>query len=412
MASGSSLLIRNAAEIVSVDEDGIHVTENGAIAFEDGEVLAFGDSDELISDYPVDSFETTIDADGNAVIPGFVDPHTHSLYEGDRSDEFAAKLRGKSYQEILSEGGGILRTVSAVRAASFDELLDTFLTNLDSMLAHGTTTVEVKSGYGLDTESELKMLEVIEKADSEHPIDVIPTYLGAHAIPDEQDQESYVDSVIDEQLPAVADQGVAEYIDVFCDDGVFTPDESRRILEAGLEAGLKPKIHTDEFARLGGSQLAASLSATSADHLLQATAEDAEAMAEAGVSPVFLPGTAFSIGASYADYEIFEEAGADVAVATDFNPNCHSPTMQFAITLACIEMGMSPEDALVAATRNAALALDRSDGLGTLQPGTPGDAVILDAPSYLHIPYRFAVNTVDTVIKDGSPVYRYQTIGR
>jgi imidazolonepropionase len=272
------------------------------------------------------------------------------------------------------------------------------------MVAHGTTTVEVKTGYGLDTETELRMLEAIAAVDRTHPVDVVPTYLGAHAVPPETDREEYVTEVIEDQLPAVADQGIAAYVDVFCDEGAFTREEARRILEAGADHGLAIKIHAEEFSRLGGATLAAELGATSADHLLQATDVDAAALAGSGVVPVLLPGTAFSIGAAYADPDLFSAAGAEVALATDFNPNCHSQSMQFAVTLACVEMGMTPEEAIVAATRNAALALDRTEGLGTLQPGTVADAILLDAPSYVDVPYRFAVNTVDTVIKGGEVV--------
>ena len=404
MPNDATLLVHDAAQVVTVEDGGLEVHQDAAIAMADGDVLEVGPTAEIEGNYP--EADERIDADGQAVIPGFVDPHTHALFAGDRADEFAAKLRGKTYQDILAEGGGILRTVEAVREASFDELLTHLLAQLDVMLAHGTTTVEVKTGYGLDTETELKMLEVIAAADEEHPIDVVPTYLGAHAVPQDKSQAEYVEEVLDKQIPAVVGQGIAEYVDVFCDEGVFTAEESRRILEVGIEHGLDAKIHAEEFARLGGAQIAADLGATSADHLLQATEEDAKAMAEAGVSPVLLPGTAFSIGAEYADPTLFEDAGADVALASDFNPNCHSQSMQFAVTLGCVEMGMAPEDALLAATRNAALAVDRTDGRGTLRPDTPADAVILDAPSYVDVPYRFAVNVVDTVIKGGEVVHR------
>lgn len=405
MPTEPSLLIHDASQVVTVDEDGLDIHEDAAVAVADGTVLEVGPTEEIEADLAPDATPERIDASGQAVIPGFVDPHTHAVFAGDRSDEFAAKLRGKSYQEIHEEGGGILRTVGAVREASVDELLENLLSHLDEMLAHGSTTVEVKSGYGLDTETELKMLEVIAAADEEHPIDLVPTFLGAHAVPEDKNQEAYVDEVIEEQLPAVLDQGIAEYIDVFCDEGVFTAEESRRVLEAGVEAGLGAKIHTEEFARLGGAQIAADLGATSADHLLQATEADAEAMAEAGVVPVLLPGTAFTIGAEYADPDLFLDAGADVALATDFNPNCHSQSMQFAVTLGCVEMGMTPEEAMAAATRTAASAVDRTDGRGTLQPGTPADIAVLDAPSYVHVPYQFGVNVVDTVVKGGEVVH-------
>jgi imidazolonepropionase len=273
------------------------------------------------------------------------------------------------------------------------------------MLAHGTTTVEIKSGYGLDTETELRMLRVIEQADRHHPVDVVPTFMGAHAVPEGRDAEDYTDEVVDEQLPAVESQGTAEFCDVFCEEGVFSVAQSRRVLEAGKRAGLVPKVHAEELAHIGGTQLAAALGAASADHLLHATEADVDALVEADVTPVLLPGTAFGLGAEFADAGAFLEAGAPVAVATDFNPNCHSHSMGFALALSCVEMGMTPAEALAAGTRNAALALDRTDGLGTLRPGAPGDALVLDAPSHVHVPYQYGTNVVDTVLKDGVVVH-------
>ncbi|MEF8756884.1 MAG: imidazolonepropionase [Halobacteriales archaeon] len=390
----------------------LEIHEDAAVVATDGTVEAVGPSDELAREYPPEEAETAVDAAGRAVLPGFVDPHTHALFAGDRSDEFEAKLRGKTYQEILEEGGGILRTVRATREASAETLLENLLGHLDVMLAHGTTTVEVKSGYGLDVETETKMLDVIARADEEHPVDVVPTFLGAHAVPEDADTDEYVDRVIDEQLPAVVDQGVAEFVDVFCETGVFDVEQSRRVLEAGMDAGLTPKVHAEELSHIGGTQLAAELGAASADHLLYATEEDMVAVAEAGVTPVLLPGTAFGLGEEYADAEGFMEAGAPVAVATDFNPNCHSQSMGFAQSLACVGMGMTPAEALVAATKNAALALDRDDGLGTLREGAPADLAVLDAPSYAHVSYSYGVNRVETVVKDGTVVHGHESGGR
>jgi len=335
-----------------------------------------------------------------------VDPHTHALFAGDRSDEFEAKLRGKTYQEILEEGGGILRTVRATREAGDERLLDNLLGHLDTMLAHGTTTVEVKSGYGLDTETELRMLESIDRADDRHPVDVVPTFMGAHAVPEGRDADEYVTEVVEDQIPEVESQGIAEFCDVFCEEGVFDVDQSRRVLEAGKEAGMTPKVHAEELAHIGGTQLAAEIGAASADHLLHSTEEDIAALVESDVVPVLLPGTAFGLGAEYADARAFIEAGADVAIATDFNPNCYSQSMGFAASLACVEMGMTPAEALVASTTNAATALDLPESVGTLREGSPGDMAILDAPTYVHVPYNFGVNAVDTVLKDGEVVHR------
>ncbi|MHC3439265.1 imidazolonepropionase [Natrialbaceae archaeon A-gly3] len=382
----------------------LEVHENGALATADGEVVAVGSTAEVTREYPPENAAKSIDANGKAVVPGFVDPHTHAVFAGDRSDEFEAKLRGKSYQEILAEGGGILRTVRATREASDEQLFENLLAHLEGMLSQGTTTVEVKSGYGLETETELRLLEVIDRANDAHPIDVVPTFMGAHAVPEGRESGEYVEEVIDEQIPAVAEQGVAQFCDVFCEEGVFDVSESRRVLEAGMDAGLTPKVHAEEFTRLGGAQLAADLEAASADHLLHANEEDVEALREAGTVPVLLPGTAFGLGSEYADARAFLKLGAPVALATDFNPNCHARRMGFAQTLACVEMGMTPTEALLGATRNAALALERDDGTGTLRVGAPADALVLEASSSVHVAYRFDTSPVETVIKGGEVV--------
>ncbi|MFC4551934.1 MULTISPECIES: imidazolonepropionase [Halorussus] len=410
--SDLTAVVHDAAQVVTLEagerENGpeLGIYEDAAVAVEDGEVVRVGATGPVTREYPPENAEHAVDASGKAVIPGFVDPHTHALFAGDRSDEFEAKLRGKTYQEILEEGGGILRTVRATREASDEELLDNLLGHLDAMLAHGTTTVEVKSGYGLDTETELRMLEVIDRADREHPLDVVPTFMGAHAVPQGRDADDYVDEVVDEQIPAVAKQGIAEFCDVFCEEGVFDVEQSRRVLEAGTDAGMTPKVHAEELAHIGGTQLAAEVGATSADHLLHSTEEDVDALVVNDVVPVLLPGTAFGLGAAYADARAFLDAGAPVAVATDFNPNCYSQSMGFAAALSCVEMGMTPAEALVASTTNAAKALDRPEPVGTLREGAPADLAVLDAPSYVHVPYNFGVNAVETVLKGGEVVCR------
>ncbi|MEY7850638.1 imidazolonepropionase [Natrarchaeobius sp. A-rgal3] len=410
------------------DSSPIRTVSDAAVVVADGAVVAVGSSDDLGREYPPENAETAIDANGRCVLPGFVDPHTHAIFAGDRSDEFEAKLRGKSYQEILAEGGGILRTVRAVRETSEDELVADLRDRLDTVLAHGTTTIEVKSGYGLAVDAELKLLSAIDRAGEGHPVDVVPTFMGAHAVPDGSDAETYTDRVIEDQLPAVADQGIADCCDVFCEDGAFSLEQSRRILEAGRKHGLVPKIHADEFERLGGVRLAADLPAASADHLLRSTDEDVDALFSAGVTPVFLPGTAFGLGGEYPSLEPYRERGAIPAIGSDFNPNCYAPSMGFAATLACVGVGMTPAEAILGITARGADALKSPDGFegtggsgraggreqadgrkrtdrrGTLEPGSPADLVVIDAPSYRHLPYVYDVNIVETVLKGGEVV--------
>lgn len=378
--------------------------EDGAVAIADGEVVAVGPTEAVTREYPPENAATELNATGQAVVPGFVDPHTHALFAGDRADEFGARLRGRTYQEILADGGGILRTVRAVRTADDETLRARLRAHLDTALSYGATTVEVKSGYGLDRETECRMLAVIDGVASEHPVDVVATFMGAHAVPEDTERAEYVNRVVDEQLPAVADQGIAEFCDVFCEEGVFTVADARRILEAGTRHGLTPKIHAEEFTRLGGAQLAAEVGAVSADHLLHATPNDATALTDAGVVPVFLPAAAFSLREAYADPTPFQEVDAPIALGTDFNPNCHSTSVPMTVALACLGMGLTPEQALTGVTRNAALALGRDDGTGTLEPGAPGDLVVLDAPSHLHLPYRFGEQQIKTVVKGGEVV--------
>ena len=383
----------------------LEVVENGAFAAVDGTVVAAGPTDAVLAEYPLADADLAIDAGGRAVLPGFVDAHTHALFAGDRSDEFEAKLRGVSYQELLASGGGIHRTVRATREADARTLEANLRRHLDRMLAHGTTTVEVKSGYGLDVETERRMLAVLERVDRSHPVRVVPTFMGAHAVPEGTDADAYVDAVIEEQLPAVAEQGIARFCDVFCETGVFDVEQSRRVLEAGLEHGLTPKVHAEELSHLGGTRLAAEVGAASADHLLHSTPEDVAALVAADVTPILLPGTAFGLGAEYADARGMLAAGAPVALASDFNPNCYSQSMQFAMALGCLEMGLTPAEAVAAGTANAAAGLDLSDGTGTLRPGAPADAVILREPSHAHVPYNVGVNTVERVLRRGEIVH-------
>jgi imidazolonepropionase len=346
---------------------------------------------------------TTIDAGGGAVVPGFVDPHTHVVFAGDRRTELRRRLRGATYAEIAAAGGGIVSTVEATRAASAEALAEATRRRLDEMLSCGTTTCEAKSGYGLSTEAELKMLRVLRDLARDHPLEIVPTFMGAHEIPVEyrQRRRDYVDLVVREMIPAVAAEGLAEWCDVFCETGVFTPDESREILEAGRRAGLKPRIHADELGSSGGSLVAAETGARSADHVIFADEAAARGFARAGVVATLLPAAAFYLKLGrFAPARMLIEHGAAVALATDVNPGGgFSPSMPFVLTLACFGMGLTFEEALVGATINAAYALDRHDRVGSFEVGKQMDAVVVNGPAIDLI--RVGAETIRMVIKKG-----------
>nr|PZN39525.1 MAG: imidazolonepropionase [Bacillota bacterium] len=409
------LLIRNAAQVVTVagfsrrpqvgEEFGrLGIIENGYVAVAGERIAGVGP----MADCPRPGPGTrVIDAAGRAVLPGFVDPHTHVIYAGDRTHEFGMRLRGATYQEIARAGGGILSTVAATRAATEEELIEATRRRLDRMLLAGTTTAEVKSGYGLTVADELKLLRAIRRLDALHPIDLVPTFMGAHEVPQEyrHDPEAYVRLVIEEMLPRAA--ALAEFNDVFCEEGVFTPDQSRRILEAGKRYGLAPKIHADELAPgLGGAELAAEVGAVSADHLLHASEEGLRRLAGAGTVAVLLPGTPFFLMMDrYAPARRMVELGVPVALATDCNPgSCPIESMAVVMGLACLKMGLTPAQALVAATINAAHAIRRADQVGSIEVGKLADLIILSEPTYEAIPYRFGSNLVETVVKRGRVV--------
>lgn len=380
--------------------------EGGALAALDGRIVFAGPSKLAAEVVEPVAGATVLDASGCTIVPGFVDPHTHVVYAGNRADELRRRLAGASYEEIAASGGGIVSTVRATREASEDTLVAESAARLWEMLAQGTTTVEVKSGYGLDTEAELKMLRVVRRLGEEGPWELVPTFMGAHEIPVEHrsDRRHYISLVIDEMIPAVSAAGLAEWCDVFCEKGVYTPGESREILRAGLEAGLRPRIHADELALSGGSQVAAEVGARSADHLLFADAKAADALAKAGVVATLLPAAAFYLKVGrFAPARMLIERGVAVALATDMNPGGgFSPSMPFAMTLACFAMQMTAEEALVAATINAAYALDRHRETGSLEPGKQADAVIVrgDLVDLL----RAGAPSVETVVKKGRVV--------
>jgi imidazolonepropionase len=356
---------------------------DGAVACENGRIVAAGTTADVRAAIAVDAHTTLIDGRGHSLVPGFVDAHTHVLFAGDRRSEMRRRLAGATYADIAAAGGGILSTMHATRSASEAQLVEATRPRLAEMLAAGTTTCEVKSGYGLDVETERRMLSAITQLGREQPIDLVATFMGAHEVPPEYRgrQHEYVRVVIDRMLPAVA--SLAEWCDVFCDRGFFTPEESREILEAGKRAGLKPRIHADELAASGGAQVAAAVGARSADHLVHVEADGIQALAAAGVIATLLPCAAFYLKlGQLAPARALIAAGVPVAIATDVNPGGGlSPSMPFAMALACFGMGLTFEEALVAATINGAAALDRADGAGSLEPGKPFDAVLIDGPA-------------------------------
>ena len=420
----ADLLIVNASELVTMagrrkprqreEMANVRAIPEGAVVIREGRVLACGRTRDILARF-TQMKGKPIDASGKTVIPGFVDPHTHLVFSGSRENELVMKLEGKSYMEILASGGGIQRTVRATRAASDRELLRSALGRLDRMLLHGTTTVEGKSGYGLDLDTEMRSLIAMEMAGMRQPVDVVRTFLGAHAVPPEYQgrPDDYIDFLIRTALPEVVRLKLAEFCDVFCEEGVFTVAQSRRLLSAAKKLGLKLKLHADEFVRTRGAELAAELGAISADHLLKSSKEGLERMKEAGVVGVLLPATPFSLmQRDYPDARMMVSMGLPVALATDLNPNCLTESMPFIMALACYKMKLSPSEALTAATVNAACAIGRESSIGSLEPGKKADIAILDAPNHLHIPYHFGVNLVETVIKDGNVVVRDGRIAR
>lgn len=381
----------------------IDVISDGAVASAGGRIVFAGstaDCHRLVRPSPD---ATVIEARACSIVPGFVDSHTHVVYAGDRRDELRRRLAGATYAEIAAAGGGIVATVAATRHASEESLVDQARPRLADMLRMGTTTCEVKSGYGLETESELKMLRATGRLARLQPIDVVPTFLGAHEVPPERrgQRAQYIAEIVDEMIPRVAREGLAEWCDVFCETGVFTPDESRAILEAGVTHGLKPRIHADELGPSGGSLVAAQVGARSADHLVFVPREGIDAMAKAGVVATLLPTASFYLKLGrYAPARDLISAGVPVALATDVNPGGgFSPSMPFAMTLGCFAMGLTLEEALVASTLNAAYALDRHGEVGSLEPGKRMDAVVVDGDLVDLV--RVGASTVRQVIVRG-----------
>jgi imidazolonepropionase len=409
------LLIRHIRQLITcaggaprrgADQRVLPIVEDGAVAAEGERILFAGPDREIPPSLLTAPDARVIDGSGLSVVPGFVDGHTHAMFAGDRREELRRRLGGATYAEIAAEGGGILSTVRHTRAASEQELVDATRTRLAEMLACGTTTAEIKSGYGLDVESELKMLRAIRRLTDEQPMDLAATFMGAHEIPLDyrQRREDYVRLVIDEMIPAVAAENLAEWCDVFCETGVFTPDESTRILQSGAARGLKPRIHADELGASGGSQVAALVGARSADHLIFVPEEGIRAMREADVVATLLPNAAFYLKLGrFAPARALIDAGVPVALATDVNPGGgFSPSMPFAMTLACFGMGLTFEEALAAATINGAYSLDRHASVGSLEPGKLMDAVLVAGDAIDLI--RVGTSSVAAVVKRGRVV--------
>ena len=394
------------------DQRDLPIVLDGAVVA-DGERILFAGPEQALPASLASAPDTrVIDGRALSVVPGFVDGHTHAMFAGDRREELRRRLGGATYAEIAAQGGGILSTVRATRAASEEDLAASTRARLAEMLACGTTTAEIKSGYGLDVETELKMLRAIRRLAAEQPVDLVPTFMGAHEIPVDfrARREEYVRLVIDEMIPAVAADNLAEWCDVFCETGVFTPGESTRILQAGAARGLKPRIHADELGPSGGSQVAAVVGARSADHLIFVPDEGIRAMRDAGVVATLLPNAAFYLKLGrFAPARALIDAGVPVALATDVNPGGgFSPSMPFAMTLACFGMGLTFEEALAAATINSAYALDRQGSAGSLEPGKLMDAVLVAGDAIDLI--RVGAATIAGVIKRGKLVFRTSSL--
>jgi len=412
----ADLIVRHAREILTCAgpaplagprQREASAIRDGAIAAFEGRIVFIGPADSLDGAITPTSGARIVDATGHSMVPGFVDAHTHAVFAGDRRDELRRRLGGATYADIAAAGGGIVSTVAATRAASEDDLVADSRLRLDEMLACGTTTCEIKSGYGLDVEAELKMLRAIARLNREHPIDIVPTFMGAHEVPmDHRDRRAaYVDLVIEEMIPAVAAGKLAAWCDVFCETGVFTPAESVRILNAGLRHGLRPRVHADELGPSGGSQVAAQVGARSADHLIFVPLDGIAAMASAGVAATLLPNAAFYLKLGrFAPARAFIDASVPVALATDVNPGGgFSPSMPFAIALACFGMNMTFEEALIAATINGAWSLDVAGTAGSLEPGKLADAVLVEGDAINLI--RIGTASIAAVIKGGRLVH-------
>jgi len=415
----ATLIITNIGQLITMegpaprqgdDMKNIGLVENGAVAIAGEEILAAGKGEEVERDVELSEGCQAVDARGAVVTPGLIDPHTHPVFSKTRQNEFEMRILGKSYQEIAAAGGGIRSSVRDLRETSVADLTKRTTKTLENLLRHGVTTIEAKSGYGLSTESEIKSLEIIRNLNENQPLDLIPTFLGAHEVPDEyrDKRNEYIELLINEMMPRVREDNLAEFCDIFTEDEVFNIEESRRIMTAAKEQGFKLKFHAEELGPTGGAELAAELGAISADHLVHITDNGINAMASAGTAAVLLPGTCFSLNsATYAPARKMIDAGVIVALSTDCNPgSSYTESLSMIITLAALKYGMTAAESLSAVTVNAACALDRAGKIGQLIPGLPADLVIWDMEDYRELPYHYGVNLVKKVIKRGKMVLK------
>ena len=399
ISNPKSIILKNIGCLVTANADGVASFENTSILIENGKIAAIGDRQS----------ENAIDCGGKMVTCGFVDSHTHPVFLDNRDEEYAMRLAGVTYEKIAEKGGGIVSSVEGVRNASEDELIDKVSQRMDRFIAGGTTTIEAKSGYGLDTESELKSLSVINKVHKSHAIDLIPTFMGGHAFPQEysDDHDGYVNLICNEMIPAVAAQGIAVFNDVFCEEGYFTVAESKRILETGKKYGLKPRLHADEFVDSGASELAGEVGTISADHLMAVSKDGINALVENNVIATLLPGTTFFLGKStYAPARELINSEITLSLATDFNPgSCYIQSMPFIMTLACMHLGMTVEESFQAATYHGAKALELEEKIGSIEVGKSADLIIWGISSLLDIPYYVSNHPIRYVMKNGEIVF-------
>lgn len=391
--------------------------QDAAVAIDQGRIVMVGQKDEVMAALTAEEamIKETLDVGGRIMTPGLVDPHTHLVHGGSREHELAMKRSGVPYLDILAQGGGILSTVKSTRQWSEQELYDKAHRSLDEMLIQGVTTIEAKSGYGLSLDAELKQLRVARRLQENHSVDVVSTFMGAHAIPAEYKGRTndFVDIIIRDMLPTVASEGLAEFCDIFCEEGVFDVEQSRRVLLEGKRYGLIPKIHADEIVALGGSELAQEVGAISAEHLVMTTDQGLSSLAAGNVIPVLLPGTTFNLGLDQhaRARDMIDKFRLPVALSTDYNPgSCPTESIQLIIMLASLNLKMQPEEILTACTLNAAAAIGRAADIGSIEVGKRADLTIFDAPNLAYLPYHFGINHTFGVIKNGTQVVWNRTL--